>query len=144
MIVVDVNVLLAAHVQAHTHHRAAHAWLVAALSDPGDPVVVPDLVWVGFVRIATNPRVFTEPASLDQAAAFVRQVCQAPAYLPAPGLGDRIETFLDLCQLAETPSGLVTDAYIAAVARRHACPVATFDRDFRRFDGLAIVTPAEP
>ncbi|MDR0417426.1 MAG: PIN domain-containing protein [Propionibacteriaceae bacterium] len=144
MIVVDVNVLVAAHVQAHVHHEAAHAWLAAALSDPGSGVMAPDLVWVGFLRIVTNPRVFSEPATLAEASDFVRRVRAAPGYLAVPGLADGLDRFLEVCRAAETPSGLVTDAYIAAVARAHACPVATFDRDFRRFDGLAVVTPGQP
>jgi predicted nucleic acid-binding protein len=37
---------------------------------------------------------------------------------------------------------LVPDAYIASVVLGYDCPVATFDRDFRRFDGPRIVTPA--
>lgn len=38
-------------------------------------------------------------------------------------------------------ANLVPDAYIATVAITHGCPVATFDRDFRRFDDLTVVTP---
>lgn len=42
---------------------------------------------------------------------------------------------------AEAAANLVPDAYIAAMAIEHDCAVATFDRDFRRFDGLRVVTP---
>ncbi|MCL2781796.1 MAG: PIN domain-containing protein [Actinomycetia bacterium] len=141
MIVADVNVLLAAHFESHPHHSQAHPWLVRALANDGDPVVVPDLVWVGFVRLATNPRVFDPPSTLTEAMAFVSAVLGAPGYQSMPGLLDGVGQFLAVCRSALVPSRLVTDAYIAAVAIAHACPVATFDRDFRRFDGLDTIIP---
>lgn len=61
MIVVDVNVLLAAHLAQHPHHNVTLALLDRALTD--DAVLVPDPVWVAFVRIATNPRVFETPST---------------------------------------------------------------------------------
>lgn len=142
MIVLDVNVLLAAHRRDHPHHVAAGSWLASRLADPREAVIVPDLVWVGFIRIAMNPRAFNEPSTLEQASAFVLDVCQAPGYKAVAGVGDGIGLFLDVCREAVVSSRLVTDAYIAAVARAYACPVATFDRDFRRFDGLATLTPS--
>jgi predicted nucleic acid-binding protein len=58
VIVLDVSVLLAAHRRDHPHHVAAGSWLANRLADPREAVIVPDLVWVGFIRIAMNPRVF--------------------------------------------------------------------------------------
>jgi predicted nucleic acid-binding protein len=37
---------------------------------------------------------------------------------------------------------LVPDAYLASIARAYAVPVASFDRDFRRFEGLEVIVPA--
>jgi toxin-antitoxin system PIN domain toxin len=142
VIVLDVNVLIAAHREDHPGHAAAAPWLENALSSPNGGVIVPDIVWTGFVRIVTNPRAFFDPSTLVEALDFLTRVCDAPAYRAVPGLSGGMEPFADVAREAGVTSRLVTDAYIAAVAMSYACPVATFDRDFRRFDGLEIVTPA--
>ena len=40
---------------------------------------------------------------------------------------------------AKASANLVTDAYIAAAAIALGATVVTFDRDFRRFDGLSVL-----
>jgi toxin-antitoxin system PIN domain toxin len=142
VIVVDVNVLLAAHLRRHPLHEPARGWLARALSDPNQAVVVPELVWVGFIRIGTNPRVFEVPSTMAEAVSFSRGVIAAPSYRAVPGLGGDLESLFKLCLDGPLSPRLVTDAYIAAVGLAYACPVATFDRDFRRFDGLELVTPS--
>ncbi|MFT4029322.1 MAG: PIN domain-containing protein [Protaetiibacter sp.] len=136
MIVVDVNVLVAAHLSGHPHHPVAHRYLTEALSD--DTVLVPDAVWSGFLRIATSGRIFDEPSSISDAAGFVRSVVAAPGYRHIGGLLDGIEPFLALSVESGSAANLIPDAYIAAVAISHDAAVVTFDRDFRRFDGLRI------
>lgn len=139
MIVIDVNVLVAAFLRDHPHHDRALPYLTGVLTD--DEVVVPDAVWSGFLRIVTNPRIFDRPATATAATDFVRSVCGSARYRNAPGLTDGIEPFLRLLVDADAAADLVPDAYIASVAFAHGCAVASFDRDFRRFDGLRLVSP---
>ena len=40
---------------------------------------------------------------------------------------------------ADASANLVTDAYIASAAMAMGATVVTFDRDFRRFDGLSVL-----
>lgn len=140
MIVVDVNVLLAAHLAEHVHHDRALRWLTDALSRP-DEVVIPDLVWVGFLRIATNRRIFQVPSTIADASAFASAVDAAPGARTLPGHPDGIPAFLELCVSTDAAANLVPDTYLASIARSLACPIASFDRDFRRFDGLEIIVP---
>lgn len=137
MIVVDVNVLVAAHLADHPHHESALSYLSAALAE--DTVLVPDVVWSGFLRIVTNSRVFTRPSSIREAVGFVRAVESAGGYRHVPGLVDGLGPLLRIVVDNDASANLVPDAYIAAVAVSHSCAVATFDRDFRRFDGLEVV-----
>ncbi len=136
MIVVDVNVLVAAHLSQHPHHAVAHPYLTRAVTH--DTVLVPDVVWSGFLRIATNVRIFERPASISDAVGFVRSIAAAPGYRHIGGLVDGIEPFLALSLASSASANLIPDAYIAAIAIAHDATVATFDRDFRRFDGLRI------
>lgn len=141
MIVVDVNVLLAAHLADHPHHDRALRWLQEALSRTGE-VVIPDFVWVGFLRIATNRRIFQTPSTISAASAFAQTIATARGARSLPGHPDGISRFLELCVSTDATANLVPDTYLASIARALACPIATFDRDFRRFDDLEIVVPA--
>ena len=141
MIVLDVNVLLAAYRSDHAHHERARPWLERVLSSAED-VIVPDTVWVGFVRLVTNNHVFEVPSTIEEAFAFVDALASAPGYRRIAGLTEGLGLFAQTCIDSDAWGNLVPDAYVASIARAHACPVASFDRDFRRFDGLEIVVPA--
>jgi len=141
VIVIDLNVLVAAFRSDHPHHSAASPWLSTALAAPGT-VIVPDLVWVGFVRIVTNSRIVVDPAPLEVASQFVLAVTESAGYRSVPGHLDGLQAFLDECAQGEASGDLVPDAYVASIARSYGCPVASFDRDLRRFDDLRLVTPA--
>jgi hypothetical protein len=140
VIVLDVNVVLAAFRQDHPHHERTRPWFERLLRDEDD-VIVPDVVWVGFIRLVTNRRVFEVPSTLREAFAFVDAVCAASAYHRVAGLVDGLGVFRDVSVGSDSSANLVPDAYIASVALSHGCPVGSFDRDFRRFDALEIVVP---
>lgn len=140
MIVLDVNVLVSAFRQDHPHHEVAASWLSHLFEV--ETVVVPDFVWVGFLRIVTNARIFETPAPIDRAYAFLTALTESEAYLPVAGLESGLVGFKEVLTEAQARGNLISDAYIAAVAISLACPVGTFDRDFRRFTGLGIVAPS--
>lgn len=137
MRILDVNVLVALFHAGHPAHAAASRWWREAL-ERGTPVTAPDLVWAGFVRLMTNPRAVTTPASLAQAWEFVTAVRSHGIYLehvPAPAT---MTSFEELSRTSSATGNLVTDAYIAASALVVGATLVTFDRDFRRFDGLRV------
>ncbi|MBF0673549.1 MAG: PIN domain-containing protein [Salinibacterium sp.] len=141
MIVLDVNVVLAAFRADHPHHDAARPWLEKELS-AGTSLIVPDLVWVGFVRLVTNTHIFEVPSTPAEAFEFVDALCSAPSYTPVAGMDGDLSVFRQTVLESDSWGNLIPDAYIAALATSHAAPVASFDRDFRRFDGLEIIIPA--
>jgi len=72
---------------------------------------------------------------------FANDVIAQPTYRTVPGLNFGIGPLFTLMAQADARGNLVTDAYIAAVALQLGATVATYDRDFRRFDSLKLVTP---
>ncbi len=138
MNVLDVNVLVALHRSDHVHHDVATRWW-AGSSESGVPVTVPDPVWSGFVRVVTHRRIFAEASAQADAFGFVRAMLAQPTYLPIGPLPTLLAEFERLCVEGNSRADLVPDAYIAAVARCLGASVVTFDRDFRRFDGLSLV-----
>ena len=71
MLLPDVNVLLYAHFEDSTpDHSEYAAWLTRLATGP-EPFALSVLVLAGFIRIATNRRIFDPPSTIDTAFAFV-------------------------------------------------------------------------
>jgi toxin-antitoxin system PIN domain toxin len=133
----DVNVLVALHRPQHQHHTTAQHWWHEGRRH-GEPVTVPDLVWVGFIRVVTNRRIFSSPSTTEGVWAFVEAMRAQGIYIQYaahPRLLDMLGVQL---RNARASADLVTDAYIAASAIALGATVVTFDGDFRRFDGLSV------
>ncbi|MGH2782066.1 MAG: type II toxin-antitoxin system VapC family toxin [Thermoleophilaceae bacterium] len=135
MLLLDVNVVLAAHRDDHPHHASVRRWFDEMLA--GDErFAVPMLVWASFLRLATNRRIFEVPTPRAEAFAFIEATCAQPLHLPiAPG-PRHLALLRTLCDEADALGDLVGDAVIAAVAAEHSCEVVTLDRDFARFESV--------
>ena len=132
MLLLDVNIVLAAHRGDHPHHRSVRGWFDRMLA--GDErFTVPALVWASFLRLATNRRIFEVPTPRPDAFAFIDATRAQPLHLSvAPG--PRHMTLLRrLCDEGDASGDLIADAVIAAVAAEHSCEIVTLDRDFARF-----------
>ena len=109
----DVNVLLAAIWDEHPLHSRAFGWL------EGKKVAVCPLVELGFIRISTNPKTsFNAPMKKTRELLkdFIaqRNAARIPDDLPA------LESYAN-------SSDDVTDNYLAELAARHKCRLATMD-----------------
>jgi toxin-antitoxin system PIN domain toxin len=140
MIVPDINLLLYAYDSDSPFHPKAVAWWQDCLSG-SEPVLLPEVVAFGFVRVSTNARAFRQPLSAAEAASHVRswlgqEVVAIPGTTP-----DYLERVLALLETLGTAGNLVTDAQIAAVAIEHDAVVYTADSDFIRFKGLRWFNP---
>lgn len=134
MNVPDVNVLVALFRPDHVHHRVATDWWEAT----GDPFTVPDAVWSGFLRTATNRRIWIGPASAAEAWAFVHSMVEQSTHRPYPSASSVLDHFERLCVETNAHANLISDAYVGACAVAVGGTVVTFDRDFRKFDGLRV------
>ena len=131
----DVNVLVYAFRDAAPDHERYRAWLEATV-DAEEPFAVADVVLSGFVRLATHPRIFDPPASLEEAFGFARALRGSPtAVLVAPG-PRHFDLFEKLCRDGGARGNLVSDAYLAALVIESGSELVTTDRDFARFPGL--------
>jgi toxin-antitoxin system PIN domain toxin len=143
MLLLDVNVVLAAHRADHPEHTPVRAWFDAMLH--GDErFAVPAFIWASFLRLATNRRIFTVPTPRADAFAFLDATRAQPLHLElAPG-PRHFELLREICDAADAVGNLVPDAVIAAVAVEHGCEVVTLDRDFGRFSAVRHRRPTPP
>jgi toxin-antitoxin system PIN domain toxin len=142
VILPDVNVLLYAYNDASKHHPAMRAWWEESLSG-ARPIGMSWVVVLGFIRIATNPRVWDRPMRVEEATERVRLWLASPAVeIVGPGAAHS-EILFGLLETAGTAGNLTTDAHLAALAIEYQAEVATTDRDFGRFRGVRWFNPAE-
>ncbi len=140
MLVPDVNLLLYASVDAFPQHPRAAAWWTAALSG-SEPIGLAPICAMGFVRIATNRKILTDPMTLAQASDNVRSwLAQPCAELLLPG-ARHLDLTLMLLSDAGGAGNLTTDAQIAAIGIEHDAVIATNDVDFARFPDVRTVNP---
>jgi toxin-antitoxin system PIN domain toxin len=100
------------------------------------PIGIPWIVALGFVRLWTNPHLFANSMSVDQAAGFVESWLERPGVRivnPGPRHAELLFGFLR----AEGKGGnLTTDAHLAALAIESRATIHTADTDFLRFAGV--------
>jgi toxin-antitoxin system PIN domain toxin len=142
LILVDANLLLYAYHPRASQHAASRTWLEARLAGP-ELVRFAWLTLWAFVRIATNPRVFERPLSVEEAD----EVVSSWFAQPIVGVLDPGERHWDilrgLLRDGQAIGPLVMDAVLAALALEHGATLCTTDRDFSRFPGLRWMNPLE-
>jgi len=122
-------------------HRVAHDWLIGALGGR-EAVAFAWTVVLAFFRLATHPAVFPHPLSSDQATEIAEQWLQAPPAVILEPTRHHVALLRGLLGQAGTAGNLVGDAHLAALAVEHGATVVSFDRDFARFEGVALLSPA--
>lgn len=104
---------------------------------------MPDVVWAGFVRIATSRRIFVAPTPISDAFAFLRAVRAQPLYAALVPGERHLDLFEELCREADASGELAAGAYLAALAVEHGTELVSLDRDFARFERLRWRRPGE-
>lgn len=135
MIVPDTNLLIYAHDQTAPQHKAARRWWEAALSGT-EPVGLPWIVVLAFVRLMTHPTLSENPMPVGQARECVEGWLAQPNCRVLPAGAVTLELFFEFLKSAGVGGNICTDALIAATAREYGGTVYSNDRDFTRFTGL--------
>ena len=140
MILPDINLLLYAYNAHVPQHAKAAAWWEAALND--DEIIgLPNEVALGFVRIATHPRLGPATIPLDRAREAVETWLELPnvrVLTPAP---DHFSRVMHLLAAAMASGAMASDAALAAHAIANRAVLHTNDADFARFPGLEWTNP---
>ena len=135
MILWDVNLLLHAARPDSPHHDRC-AGLLDDLARGDRPLAVSDLVLASVVRVASNPRVFSPPASTASLFAFCAALRRHPRAVPVSPGERHWSIFEDLVTTTGIRGADTTDAWLAALAIEHGCEWWTADAGFARFSGL--------
>jgi toxin-antitoxin system PIN domain toxin len=140
LIVLDVNVVLAAHRADHPDHATVRPWF-DGLARGQEDFGVPTWVWASFLRLSTNRRAFPIPTPRADAFAFIEAVLAQPRHLRTEPGARHLALVRALCEESDAAGDLIPDAVLAAIAVEHGAVVATLDRDFARFSSVRHVRP---
>lgn len=143
MTLVDVNIVIYAEDTMSPHHAVVRTWWDALMN--GQDTVA--LCWPtlnGFLRIATHPKIATNPLSPADAVAKVGAWLAHPnTQVVNPGVMHWAE-YEKLILATSATGNLLMDAHLAALAIEHGCDLASCDTDFAKFPGLRWINPLTP
>jgi toxin-antitoxin system PIN domain toxin len=142
MIVPDANLLVYAYDLRSPFHRASRRWWEDALSG-AEPVGIPWIVLIGFVRLITHPTLLENPLTVQESHAVVRQWFECEHVQLLVPREATLARFFSLLGQAGLGGSLVGDALIAAHAEDFGATVYSNDRDFDRFGIVRRQNPLE-
>lgn len=140
MKLVDTNLLLYAVNRSSVHHGRARDWLEEILS-ADEPVGLPWVALLAFIRLATSDRVFPKPLSADQAIAIVDGWLALPVVVPVSPGENHWRVLKRLLGESGAAANLTTDAHLAALAIENGAELCSADADFARFPTLRVINP---
>ena len=141
MTTVDTNILVHA-ANADSPRQGAAKSLLQRLAAGPDLVTLFWPALLGFVRIATHPRVFPNPLPLSTALDAIDQLITPPHVRVLGEADDFLRRFRDAAEPVRATGNLVPDAHLVALMRQHGVKeIWTGDRDFRKFDGIVARDP---
>jgi len=141
MKIVDVNVLVYAVDRRAAAHETVRSWWENALS-ADEPIGLPWIVLLGFVRLATNPIVFAQPLTAEEAVEKVETWLGRPNVRIVQESQEHWRILRGLLQETGTAGNLTTDAHLAALAISRGATLASCDADFARYRTLRWENPA--
>lgn len=142
MFIPDLNQLVYAYNSDAAHHQQAKVWwehLVAG----SQPIALPWVVALGFLRVMTNRSVLERPMAMATALDHLGSWLDQPGvWILQPG-PRHLAMLTGFCDTDVLSGALVNDAHIAALGIENQAVVHSNDSDFCRFAGLRWINPLQ-
>jgi toxin-antitoxin system PIN domain toxin len=136
----DLNLLLYAIDAESDAHEGARRWLEEILSGT-EEVGFAWTVLLGFARLTTNPRIYEQPLTIDEAHDFIDDWLAQPVAALVEPTRRHPAILRELLEPLGSGGNLVSDAHLAALAIEHGAEIYSRDNDFGRFGGVRWVDP---
>jgi toxin-antitoxin system PIN domain toxin len=134
MFLPDINLWLALAFEVHFHHLAAKRWFDGLSTGS---FCFCRLTQQGFLRLASNPRVFNEDAvSLSEAWHLYDRISSDPRVTFDEEPNDVEVLWRAFTQRPTFSPNVWSDAYLAAFARAAGLELVTFDKGFAQYENL--------
>ena len=138
---IDVNILLYASDQGCPQHARSVDFLQSCAAG-GQVFCLAWLTLMSYLRMATHPRIFSQPLSHADAVSNVEALMALPHCRVIGEQEGFWNVYLEVTGDVPTRGNLVPDAHLAAVLRQNGiATLYTHDRDFRKFAFLDVRDP---
>ncbi len=143
---VDTNILIYARLVEFPEHKSARRALEAALADSTGRVVLTVGILHEVLHIVTDGRRFESPMSMADGVDFIRTYLGRANIAVLPTEEVDLENALSLLEQFRLGRGRISDALLAATARRYGIRrLMTHNvRDFAVFPFLEVIDPVAP
>jgi uncharacterized protein len=140
VLLLDANILIYAFREELPQHASARAWLLSALSG-GEPIGVPTLAEIAFLRLCTKPLGPLNAATWEATWNFLAVLFgHRTSRRVVPGA--RHPELLDsLARRYGLKGDRLVDGWLAALALEQDATFISADHGFSRFEGLKRVNP---
>lgn len=137
----DVNVLLYASDTKSPLHSKAAVFLQSVI-EGSETCYLPWITVMGYLRMATHPRIFNAPLSPSEAQGNIDRLMECPR-VRALSEGEGFwEVYRALADRIPVRSNMVPDAHLAAILKQHGIrTLYSRDRDFAKFPFLRVIDP---
>ncbi len=132
MIVPDVNLLIYAHGKDFPYHVVSRSWWERCLSGT-EPIGLCSTTIFGFVRIATNRRLFRDFLPVEVAIGHVESWLEESIVQFLDFEAEDAAVTLRLLHRAGAGANLTTDAQLAALSIRYRAVIHSADSDYGHF-----------
>ena len=140
-ITVDANVLINAANRQSPRQAASRNFIERAVASD-EPLYLVAPVLVAYMRVTTVPGVFRLPLDPSVATNNILAITRMPGVVLASERDGFWERFASVIKEDGVRGRLVHDAHIAVLMYQHeVSTIATYDRDFRLFDGIRVIEP---
>jgi toxin-antitoxin system PIN domain toxin len=129
----DANLLISAYAPSDSYHRESRA-LIDDLARSGSPFALFWPALYAFLRVVTHHRIFSPPASSQEALTFLDRLVSHPSTRLLAETDRHHEILGRILKGTGVTGSLVSDAHLVALAIEHGVDeILTFDGDFARF-----------
>lgn len=139
---IDVNVLLYSSDTSSRFHERALEFLKSC-GESDEPLFLSYLTLMSYIRMATHPRIFTQPLTPREALANIAKLTELPQTRLISERDSFIELYEEATEELTVRANLVPDAHLAALLRQHGVATLYTNNvdDFARFSSLDIRNP---
>ena len=97
---------------------------------------------MSYLRIATHPRIFTNPLSPKEALENLQMLVSLPQVRLISEDDGFLEIYREITEHFPVRGNLVPDAHLAGLLRKHEVrTIYTNDPDFKKFDFIRVENP---
>lgn len=140
MILLDANILLYAYNSDAPQYETVSSWLEGHLTGPDLIGLTWPTLWA-FIRISTNPRIWSNPKPIAEAVGIARDLVALPGVVVVQPGSRHLQLLEETASSAGTAGAGLTDAVLAALAIENGATLASTDSNFSRFENLRWVNP---